>query len=56
MAAKIEWHAGELFPGIGFIVTNSRVSAGKGIKVYNGHSDVGNRIKEEKRLFAEVCG
>ena len=29
VVAKIEWHAGELFPRIGFIVTNSRLRAGK---------------------------
>jgi hypothetical protein len=33
VVAKIEWHDGELFPRIGFIVTNSRLTAGKVIKV-----------------------
>jgi hypothetical protein len=36
VVAKIEWHRGELFPRIGFVVTSSRLSAGKVIKVYNG--------------------
>ena len=49
--AKIEWHAGELFPRIGFIVTNSRLSAGKVVKVYNGRGDVENRIKEGKNTL-----
>ena len=40
VAAKIEWHRGELFPRIGFLVTNSRLPAAKVIKVYNGRSDV----------------
>jgi hypothetical protein len=31
--AKIEWHRGELFPRIGFVITNSRLPAGKVIKV-----------------------
>jgi hypothetical protein len=54
VVAKIEWHVGELFPRIGFIVTNSRLSAGKVVKVYNGRGDVENRIKEGKncRRFA----
>jgi hypothetical protein len=29
VVAKIEWHDGELFPRIGFIVTNSKLPAGK---------------------------
>jgi hypothetical protein len=33
VVAKIEWHRGELFPRIGFMVTNSRLPAGKVIKV-----------------------
>ncbi len=49
--AKIEWHDGELFPRIGFIVTNSRLPAGKVVKVYNGRGDVENRIKEGKNAL-----
>jgi len=30
VVAKIEWHGGELFPRIGFVVTISRLPAGKG--------------------------
>jgi len=51
VVAKIEWHAGELFPSIGFIVTNSRLPAGKVVKVYNGRGDVENRIKEGKNTL-----
>ncbi len=51
MVAKIEWHDGELFPRIGFIVTNSRLTAGKVIKVYNVRGDVENRIKEGKNTL-----
>jgi hypothetical protein len=36
VVAKIEWHDGEVFPRIGFIVTNSKLSGGKVVKVYNG--------------------
>jgi len=36
VVAKIEWQRGELFLRIGFVVTNSRLPAGKVVKVYNG--------------------
>jgi hypothetical protein len=51
VVAKIEWHEGELFPRIGFIVTNSKLPAGKVVKVYNGRGDVENRIKEGKNTL-----
>ena len=51
VVAKIEWHDGELFPRIGFIVTNSKLPAGKVVKVYNGRGDVENRIKEGKNTL-----
>jgi hypothetical protein len=49
--AKIEWHDEELFPRIGFIVTNSKLPAGKVVKAYNGRGDVENRIKEGKNTL-----
>jgi hypothetical protein len=48
VVCKIEWHAGELFPRVGFIVTNSKLSPEKVVRVYNGRGDVENRIKEGK--------
>lgn len=51
VVAKIEWREGELFPRIGFIVTNSRLPAAKVVKVYNGRGDVENRIKECKNTL-----
>jgi hypothetical protein len=51
VVAKIDWHRGELFPRIGFVVTSSRLSAGKVIKVYNGRRDEENRIKEGKNTL-----
>ncbi len=51
VVAKIEWHVGEFFPRIGFIVTNSKPPGGKVVKVYNGRGDVGNRIKEGKNTL-----
>jgi len=51
VVAKIDWHRGELFPRIGFVVTNSRLPAVKVVKVYNGRVDVENRIKEGKNTL-----
>jgi hypothetical protein len=36
---------------MGFVVTNSRVPASQVTKVYNGHGDVENRIKEGKNTL-----
>ena len=51
VVCKIEWHPGELFPRVGFIVTNSRLSSKEVIKVYNGRANVENRIKEGKNIL-----
>ena len=51
VVAKIEWHRGELFPRIGFVVTSSRLPAGRVIKVYNGRAEIENRIKEGKNTL-----
>lgn len=51
VVAKIEWHRGELFPRIGFVVTSSRLPAGKVVKVYNGRAEIENRIKEGKNTL-----
>uniref|UniRef100_A0A7C3SI59 Transposase DDE domain-containing protein n=1 Tax=Desulfobacca acetoxidans TaxID=60893 RepID=A0A7C3SI59_9BACT len=51
VVARIEWHRGELFPRIGFVVTNSRLTAGKVVKVYNGRAEIENRIKEGKNTL-----
>src|SRR5262249_42483516 len=36
VAAKVEWHAGELFSRVGFVVTNLRRSPKRVVKFYNG--------------------
>jgi hypothetical protein len=41
----------ELFPRIGFIMTNSRLPGTKVVKVYHGRGDVENRIKEGKNTL-----
>ena len=43
--AKIERLQGELFPRIGLVITNSRLPAGKLIKVYIGRAERENRIR-----------
>jgi len=46
--AKIEWHAGELFPRIGFIVTNLSRAAKNVVRFYNQRGRCENWIKEGK--------
>ena len=48
MVAKIEWHAGELFPRVGFVVTNLRRSPKRVVKFYNGRGTAEQWIKEGK--------
>src|SRR5262245_25918562 len=43
VVAKVEWHAGELFPRVGFLVTNLKGRAKKVVRFYNA------------RGTAEVC-
>jgi hypothetical protein len=46
--AKVEWHAGELFPRIGFIVTNLRWKSSNVVKFYNKRGTAEQWIKEGK--------
>jgi hypothetical protein len=48
VVAKIEWHAGGLFPRVGFVVTNLRRPPKRVIKFYNGRGTAGQWIKEGK--------
>ncbi|MCY2928862.1 MAG: IS1380 family transposase [Planctomycetota bacterium] len=48
VVAKIEHHKGELFPRVGFIVTNLRRSARQVVKFYNGRGTAEQWIKEGK--------
>jgi len=48
VVAKVEWHKGELFPRVGFIVTNLRWSAEGVVKFYNGRGVAEQWIKEGK--------
>ena len=47
-SAKVEWHAGELFPKIGFIVTNLRWKSSNVVKFYNKRGTAEQWIKEGK--------
>jgi hypothetical protein len=46
--AKVEWHLGELFPRVGFIVTNMKRSAKKVVRFYNQRGTAEQCIKEGK--------
>jgi hypothetical protein len=46
--AKIEWHAGELFPRVNYIVTNLRWKSSNVVKFYNKRGTAEQWIKEGK--------
>jgi len=48
IVAKVEWHMGELFPRIGFIVTNLRWRPKRVVKFYNKRGTAEQWIKEGK--------
>jgi len=51
VVCKVEWHIGELFPRVGYIVTTSTLSSWEVVKTYNGRGEVENRIKEGKNTL-----
>jgi hypothetical protein len=48
VVVKIAWHAGELFPRVGFIVTNLKWRAKKVVRFYNARGTAEQWIKEGK--------
>ena len=48
VVAKVEWHQGELFPRVGFIVTNMSARPEGVVHFYNGRSTAEQWIKEGK--------
>ena len=48
VVAKVEWHQGELFPRVGFIVTNLNKRAKNVVKFYNGRGTAEQWSKEGK--------
>ena len=51
VVAKVEWHPGELFPRVGFIVTNLSRPAERVTKFYNGRGTAEQYIKEGKNAI-----
>lgn len=49
--AKIEWHPGELFPRVGFIVTNLPMEPDRVVRFHNQRGTAGQHIKEGKYAF-----
>ena len=49
--AKIEWHPGELFPRVGFIVTNLPMEPDWVVLFYNKRGTAERHIKEGKYAF-----
>ena len=48
VVAKVEWHQGELYPRVGFIVTNLKRPAERISKFYNGRGTAEQWLKEGK--------
>ena len=48
VVAKVEWHRGELFPRVGFIVTNMTAGPEGVVRFYNGRGPAEQWIKEGK--------
>ena len=48
VVAKVEWHEGELFPRVGFIVTNMSAKPEGVVHFYNGRGTAEQWIKEGK--------
>ncbi len=51
VVAKVEWHPGELYPRVGFIVTNLSRATARVTKFYNGRGTAEQHIKEGKQAI-----
>ena len=51
MVAKVEWHPGELYPRVGFIVTNLSRPAKRVVAFYNQRGTAEQHIKEGKNAL-----
>jgi hypothetical protein len=51
VVAKVEWHQGELYPRVGFIVTNLTRPNRRVVKFYNGRGTAEQWIKEGKNAI-----
>lgn len=55
VVAKVEFHAGELFPRVGFIVTNLELPSRAVVRLYNISNDAGRVKKVLVRFFLPPC-
>jgi Transposase DDE domain group 1 len=55
VAAKVEFHLGELFPRVGFIVTNLTTSNRTVVRFYNERGRAEQWIKEGKQMTWPSC-
>ena len=55
VVAKVEWHAGELFPRVGFIVTNLNKHSKNVVKFYNGRgtAERGQKLDTGRKVCAQ---
>lgn len=51
VVAKVEWHRGELFPRVGFVVTNLRWQSRRVVNFYNQRGTAEQWIKEGKHAL-----
>jgi hypothetical protein len=51
VVAKVEWHPGELYPRVGFIVTNLSRPAERVVAFYNHRGTAEQYIKEGKNAI-----
>jgi Transposase DDE domain group 1 len=51
VVAKVEWHQGEPYPRVGFIVTNLTRSTEQVVKFYNGRGTAEQRLREIKNAL-----
>jgi hypothetical protein len=51
VVAKVEWHQGELYPRVGFIVTNLTRPNRRVVDFYNGRGTAEQWIKEGKNAI-----
>ena len=51
VVAKVEWHPGELYPTVGFIVTNMTRPAERVVAFYNQRGTAERWIKEDKNAI-----
>jgi len=54
LVAKVAWHAGELFPRVGFIVTNLRLRSKNVTQLYNQRGTAEHWIRGEEHHHVDA--